>query len=110
MSETSPAFEFVCERLETIAKISRIEARGTVRLALREVGKNPAYVSPQDMATIVTRVLPRMLQTRGVRDSAQICQEIATQLSQAKLASGATYLDPAEVFARLGSDRKKSTF
>lgn len=110
MSETSPAFEFVCERLETIAKISRIEARGTVRLALREVGKNPAYVSPQDMSTIVTRVLPRMLQTRGVRDAAQLCQEIATQLSQAKLASGATYLDPAEVFARLGSDRKKSTF
>ncbi len=110
MSETSPAFEFVCERLETIAKISRIEARGTVRLALREVGKNPAYVSPQDMMTIVTRVLPRMLQTRGVKDPAQLCQEISTQLSQAKLASGATYLDPAEVFARLGSDRKKSPF
>lgn len=107
MSDTSPAFEFVCERLEQIAKLSRIEARGTVRLALREVGKNPAYVAPSDMATIVVRVLPRMLQTRGVKDPQQICNEIGTQLNRAKLASGATYLDPAEVFARLGSDRKK---
>ncbi len=110
MSETSPAFEFVCERLETISKISRIEARGTVRLALREIGKNATYVTPQDMTTIVTRVLPRLLQTRGVKDPSQICKEIAAQLSQAKLASGATYLDPADVFARLGSDRKKNLF
>ncbi len=108
MNETSPVFEFVCDRLESISKISRIEARGTVRLALREVGKNPAYVSTQDMHMIVVRVLPRMLQTRGVKDAAQICSELATQLSQAKLASGATYLDPADVFARLGSDRKKT--
>lgn len=110
MSETSPAFEFICERLETVAKMSRIEARGTVRLALREVGKNPAYVSPQDMHTIVSRVLPRMLQSRGVKDAAPICTEIANQLSQTKFASGATYLDPADVFARLGSDRKRSQF
>ena len=110
MHDTPPTPAFVCERLETVAKISRIETRGTVRLALREVGKNPAYVSTQDMAMIVTRVLPRMLQSRGVKDAAPICNEIASQLSQAKLASGATYLDPAEVFARLGSDRKKSQF
>lgn len=110
MSDTSPSFEFVCERLEVIAKLSRLEARGTVRLALREVGKNPAYVSSQDMTMIVARVLPRMLQNRGIKDAAQICAEVGNQLSQAKLASGATYLDPAEVFARLGSDRKKSQF
>lgn len=108
MNDASPAFEFVCERLETISKISRIEARGTVRLALREVGKNPAYISPQDMQTILTKVLPRMLQSRGLKDAAQICNEVARQLSQAKLSSGATYLDPADVFARLGSDRKRS--
>ena len=108
MSDTSPAFEFVCERLEAVAKMSRIEARGTVRLALREVGKNPMYVTPQDMAMIVTRVLPRMLQNRGVKDAPNICGEIGVQLNQAKLASGATYLDPAEVFARLGSDKKKT--
>lgn len=108
MSDTSAVFEFVCERLETMAKMSRIEARGTVRLALREVGKNPTHVSTNDMCTIVSKVLPRMLQTRGLKEGAQICHEIAQQLSQAKIASGATYLDPAEIFARLGSDRKKT--
>lgn len=108
MSDTSPAFEFVCDRLEVVANVSRIEARGTIRLALREVGKNPAYVSPQDMKAIVAKVLPRMLQSRGVKDALQICDEIFKQLNQAKLASGATHLDPAEIFARLGSDRKKS--
>ena len=110
MSDTSPAFEFVCERLETVAKMSRIEARGTVRLALREIGKNPAYVSPQDMSMIVAKVLPRMLQSRGVKDAAQACMDIGNQLAQTKMASGATYLDPADVFARLGSDKKRSQF
>lgn len=110
MSEYVPAFEFVCDRLEVVSKISRIEARGTVRLALREVGKNPAHVSTQDMATIVAKVLPRMLQSRGVKDAALICTEIGNQLAQARLGSGATHLDPAEVFARLGADKKRSQF
>lgn len=34
----SPIFELVCEHVEAEAKLTRLEARGTVRLLLKEVG------------------------------------------------------------------------
>lgn len=107
MSETSPAFEFVCARLEAATTLSRIEARGTVRLALREVGMAPATVSVADMRRVTVKVLPTMLTSRAVRDAHVICGAIERALATEQLGDAPAAADPAEIFARMAGDRRR---
>ena len=41
----STAFEWLCEQLETHTSLDRLEARGTVRLTLKEAGLEASRVS-----------------------------------------------------------------
>jgi hypothetical protein len=95
-------FERVCEELERRTSFDRLEARGTVRIALKQAGLEPRTVTPEQMKVVVERVLPSELKARGVEDEAAVCDGIAAVL--AKLDTGSTpHPDsPDEVFRRLG--------
>lgn len=96
----SIAFDVACRELEERTSFDRLEARGTVRLALRSAGLEVRTVSPPQMAVVVEKVLPGELVARGVDDVEAICGAIARSLSGLEAGAGAE--TPETVFQRLG--------
>lgn len=76
MSEGSRVFERVADELERLSKLSRLEARGTLRFALREAGFLPRNVTPRQMIVVLEKTLSSLLVKRGVREGATICHQI----------------------------------
>lgn len=98
----APAFDFVCEQLEERSSLDRLEARGTVRIALKQSGLEARSVSPAQMRVVLDRVLPGELGTRGISDPEAICAEISRGLEEVDASQSPD--SPETVFARLGSD------
>jgi len=94
------AFDFVCTQLERRTSLERLEARGTVRLALKDAGLESHLVSSHQMAVLLEKVLPGELIARGIRDGETVCAEIARGLLDVKVDGGAS--TPETVFERLG--------
>lgn len=101
MSNAANAFEFVCEALERAAELDRLEARGTVRIALKAAGLEAGSVRPEELAVVLRRVMPEELQKRGVADAVGVCEALVTGLKNASW-SAASSDSPDAVFARLG--------
>jgi hypothetical protein len=99
----SKAFQYVCEDLENRTSLDRLAARGTVRLALKEAGLDPASVTPIQMAVVLRQVMPRELQSRGIADAEKVCDAIRTGVQT--LPAEASADSPDAVFARLGGQR-----
>ena len=94
------AFSFVCEQLETGSSLDRLEARGTVRLALKQAGLEARSVTPDQMAVVVARILPDELSSRGIENGAGLCASIGADLQH--LEAGEVGETPDAVFQRLG--------
>jgi hypothetical protein len=93
-------FDFAAERLEAATSFSRLEARGTLRLALREAGLDHTAGSGE-LVVVLRRVLPRELGARGVASGDSVCEGIARAVSQQPF--DAPRAETAvEVFRRLG--------
>ena len=97
----SPAFDFVCAQLEARTSLDRLEARGTIRLALKEAGLDARSVTPDQMGVVVDKVLPRELDTRGIADAPALCAELRRGLLRVE--RGGPSETPEAVFQRLGS-------
>ena len=94
------AFDLVCTRLEADTFLDRLEARGTVRLALKQAGLEARSITPDQMAVVVARILPEELSTRGIENSAGLCASIGAALQN--LEAGDVGETPDAVFQRLG--------
>jgi len=95
-------FEFIAGELEARSDLAKLEARGTVRLALKAAGLTPQSVSREQMAGVLEKVLPDELVSRGVSDARAVCGGLAAALQQTDLESsddGDTA--PEDVFRRL---------
>jgi hypothetical protein len=75
---SSPIFERVCETLEERTDMNRLEARGTVRIALKEAGLDPRHVTSHQMSVVLAQVLPPELLSRGIDDAHAVCQALET--------------------------------
>ncbi len=96
----SEAFDFVCEQLESRTSLDRLEARGTVRITLKQAGLEARVVSVKQMSVAIEKLLPGELDSRGVNDGAQVCAAIATELAGLDVAVATD--TPEAVFERLG--------
>jgi len=96
----SQAFTIACEQLEQASSLERIEARGTVRLALKEAGLDAASVTGSQLTVVVDKILPRELEARGVSDTAGVCGTIKSALAAAPDTDGPGN-SPEDVFSRL---------
>lgn len=96
----SEVFDFVCDLLEGLTALDRLEARGTVRIALKQAGLEPHSVTPGQMSVVVTKLLVTELSSRCVVDGAAQCRTIDEQLGL--LESGPMADTPEAVFERLG--------
>lgn len=86
----SPAFEWLCSELEQRTRFARIEARGTVRLVLKDAGLEPRSVTAAQRGRGGVRPLPRhAAQARGVGHGPQ----------RARLATSDLLVEPARAGA-----------
>lgn len=107
MSE-SPAFGWLGDALEKRTSLSRIEARGTVRLVLKDAGLEPGAVNAAQMGVVIARLLPMALERRGVADASGLCQALGDELRACANTLSQPVKDSAyDVFERMGSDSKK---
>lgn len=97
----SPAFEWTTEALETETELSRIEARGTVRLVLKDAGLEAGSVNVQQMQVVLKRLLPQALERRRVEEPELLCARLASRLALQSLRGG-TRENAHDVFARFG--------
>lgn len=96
----SEVFDFVCEQLESQTSLDRLEARGTVRITLKQAGLDVRAVTVQQMTVAVKKLLPGELESRGVDDVARVCSGIARDLVGLQVAPNTD--TPEAVFERLG--------
>jgi len=105
VSETR-AFTVVCERLESRAQLDRLVARGTIRLALKEAGLDPAAVTPGEMLVVLEKILPAQLRKRGIDSPESVCRELGASLAALPRAErGET---PDHIFARLAGSQSRA--
>lgn len=95
-------FDFVSDELERLTKLEKLEARGTVRLALKAAGLDVRTVTTRQMVTTLEKVMPKEIGARGVENGDQICRTIVTALEAAHPSSGTVNPEsPEAIFRRL---------
>jgi hypothetical protein len=96
-------FDSVCQELERRTGLERLAMRGTVRLALKSVGLDPATLSRAQLELVARQVLPDELSKRGVADAGRICAETLGRLPGTHATSPTRPESPDEIFRRLGA-------
>lgn len=93
-------FDFLCDEIEAQTDLDRLEARGTVRIAIKWAGFDPHSISSSDLAVVVEKVLPNELVSRGIEGSEALCSALAKKVGARD--SGQQRETPETIFARLG--------
>jgi hypothetical protein len=95
-------FDFAAERLEHHASLERLEARGTLRLALKAAGLQPKNLTGAQLQVVFEKVMPGELDSRGVSDVQNVCAAVLADLARAGGdVEGASATSPDEIFRRL---------
>lgn len=95
-------FELVAEELERRTDLAKLEARGTVRLALKEAGLDARTVTAEQMSVMLEKVMPDEMRSRGVEQPESICQAIITALKSNHTAPSPPQSEsPEAIFRRL---------
>jgi len=98
----STIFDFVAEEIEQKTELAKLEARGTVRLALKEAGFEVGGITTEQMAVVLERVMPAELASCGVENAESVCSSLAAAIKEFRDAveeHGSA--SPESVFARL---------
>lgn len=97
-------FDWLCGQLEQKTSLDRLEARGTVRLALKGAGLDPRTVTVDQLQVVIEKVMATELTARGVEDVRHVCSSLTSSLSAAAgaLTREHTGESPDAVFSRLG--------
>ncbi len=99
--ETS-LFDLAAQKLEQRTGFSALEARGTLRIAIKAAGLDPKSVKRDELRVVFEKLMPGELERRGVKDTAVICAAVIDELESAPIAeSDAPSSSPDDVFRRL---------
>ena len=103
----APVFDWLCKGLEERTSLDRLEARGTVRLALKSAGLDPRTVTTDQMSVVIERLMENELTTRGIDAAAGVCSALVASLAteSASLVTERGADTPDQIFGRLGGDR-----
>lgn len=100
----SSEFDLICEKLEALTSFNRLEARGTLRIALKESGLDVKTLRADQLGVVLERVLPQHLRDRGVEEPERICQRLIDAIPRVSLEDSTGTADsPEAIFERLGS-------
>jgi hypothetical protein len=96
-------FDIAAERLEETSDMDRLEARGTLRIAVKEAGLDVQNLTIPQLLAVFEKLMPKELEARGVTDAAATCKAVMKDIvSAASVADLATSNSPDEIFKRLG--------
>ena len=96
-------FDLAADQLEQHTDFSRIEARGTLRIALKDSGLDARSITPGQRCVVFDKVMPIELERRGVKDATEVCSAVIEGLANAPAsADKESSTDPDGVFRRLG--------
>jgi hypothetical protein len=99
----SPVFEWACDTLERRSGLTRIQARGTMRIVVGQAGLDSKSLRVSQLHVVATRLLPKELRARGLEDVDMICEDLAQcPMSVEHREEAGVPSDPEEVFKRLG--------
>jgi hypothetical protein len=95
-------FEFVADALQKRCELESLEARGTIRLALKASGLTAREVTREQMIVVIDQVLPRELRVRGVEKPEAVCGELSQAVKAFEIkADESDGTSPEDVFRRL---------
>jgi len=98
-------FDVAAERLEAHSDLDKLEARGTLRIALRTAGLDANALSIAQLEVVMDKIMPGELERRGVWKPESVCSAVMADVKQrAGDAKDAPETGPESVFRRLGSD------
>ena len=83
----SKAFDVLCGALEENSSLDRLEARGTVRLALKNAGLDAGSLTHEQLRVIFEKRMPDELKARGVEDAGAVVSALTDAIEQHSAAS-----------------------
>lgn len=95
-------FETIADALETSTSLSRLEARGTLRLACKEAGVDTKNATAHHFEVVLQKLMPKELEARGIADAAGVCESLASTAKEFGEANGTGGDSPEDIFGRLG--------
>jgi len=96
-------FEFIAAKVEERTRLDTLEARGTLRIALKEAGLDARGVTREQMAVMLEKTMPRELVARGIDPAEDVCRGLIAALDGFDGARPDRASEsPEDVFRRLG--------
>jgi hypothetical protein len=97
-------FDLAADQLEQHTGFSRLEARGTLRIAVKDAGLDARSVTPGQLCVVFEKVMPVELEKRGVKNAAEVCSAVIEELANAPASANENFsTDLDGIFRRLGS-------
>jgi hypothetical protein len=95
-------FDFAAAELQKRSDLETLEARGTIRLALKSSGLTASEVTREQMVVVIDQVMPRELRVRGVENPEGVCGELSQAVKGFEIEGGESAgTSPDDVFSRL---------
>ena len=95
-------FETIAGALESSTSLTRLEARGTLRLACKEAGVDTKNASAHHFEVVLQKLMPRELEARGIADAAAVCERLAAMARESGEGNETGGDSPEDIFGRLG--------
>lgn len=96
-------FDELAAALEERTSFNSLEARGTLRLALRKAGLEPDKLTRAHTAALVRKILPEELRARGVPEADEVCEALAAGIENSRHGVAEAHR-PETLFERLRGD------
>ena len=97
-------FSFVADELERCTPLDRLEARGTLRIVLKNSGLDPQSVTHRQFCVILGSVAPDELESRGVVAAQAICVALIAKVQSEPADRWKSGRDVDEIFDRLAGN------
>jgi hypothetical protein len=94
-------FDQVATALESRTSLEKLEARGTLRIALKQAGLDANSVTVDQLRTVIEKLLPGELEARGVDAPAALCEQLSAEAREFEVPAESAADSPESVFARL---------
>ena len=95
-------FDFAAQKLEQHTGFSQLEARGTLRIAVKSAGLEAKSLTVAELRVVFEKLMPGELEQRGVEDTLSVCSAVVRDLEDAPIdESDDSSNNPDDVFRRL---------
>jgi hypothetical protein len=99
---TDDLFDQVADALEAGTSLDKLEARGTLRIGLKEAGLDAKRVTPEQMRVVLKELMPAQLESRGIDSASDVCDMLIGVVGDGSRFAAEDGDSPEALFARLG--------